>query len=118
MIKNKKDIIRNVRIDTALDTALKIIANYEDRTISNIIQRLLKDAVINYIHYDYEFVDYCLTLEKADIEAVSVFYPEIMITYKNKDYLTRQDILQGKDIQDVINELRGKISPPLCDRKK
>ena len=42
------DVIRNVRIDDELDSSIRAIADAEERTISNTIQRLLRDAVRRY----------------------------------------------------------------------
>lgn len=42
------DVIRNVRIGDELDSSIRAIADAEERTISNTIQRLLRDAVRRY----------------------------------------------------------------------
>ena len=43
-----KTIVRNVRIDNNLDDKILAIATAEERTISNTIQRLLRDATNRY----------------------------------------------------------------------
>ena len=43
------NIVRNVRIDNNLDEKILAIAEAEERTISNTIQRLLRDAVNRYL---------------------------------------------------------------------
>ena len=45
----KKTIVRNVRIDNSLDDKILAIAEAEERTISNTIQRLLRDAADRYL---------------------------------------------------------------------
>ena len=42
-------VIRNVRIPLSLDTEIRRIAEFEDRTISKVIQRLLQRAVNKYL---------------------------------------------------------------------
>ena len=42
-------IVRNVRIPLSLDTEIRRIAEFEDRTISKVIQRLLERAVYKYL---------------------------------------------------------------------
>lgn len=42
-------VVRNVRIPLTLDTEIRRIAEYEDRTISKVIQRLLQQAVSEYL---------------------------------------------------------------------
>lgn len=42
-------VVRNVRIPLTLDTEIRRIAEYEDRTISKVIQRLLQHAVSEYL---------------------------------------------------------------------
>ena len=43
------NIVRNVRIDNNLDEKILAIAEAEERSISNTIQRLLRDAVSRYL---------------------------------------------------------------------
>lgn len=40
--------VRSVRMPLELDAQIKQIAEYEDRTISKVIQRLLESAVFEY----------------------------------------------------------------------
>lgn len=42
------NVTRNVRIDNELDSNIQAIASAEDRSISNTIQRLLREAVKRY----------------------------------------------------------------------
>ena len=49
VITMKKTIVRNVRIDSSLDDKILAIAEAEERTISNTIQRLLRDAADRYL---------------------------------------------------------------------
>ena len=49
VITMKKTIVRNVRIDNNLDDKILAIAEAEERTISNTIQRLLRDAADRYL---------------------------------------------------------------------
>lgn len=49
VITMKKTIVRNVRIDDSLDDKILAIAEAEERTISNTIQRLLRDAADRYL---------------------------------------------------------------------
>ena len=44
-----KTIIRNVRIDNGLDDKIIAIATAEERTISNTIQSLLREATSRYL---------------------------------------------------------------------
>ena len=43
------NIVRNVRMDNSLDEKIVAIATAEERSISNTIQRLLRDAVNRYL---------------------------------------------------------------------
>lgn len=43
------NVVRNVRMPLSLDTEIRRIAKYEDRTISKVIQRLLQRAVHEYL---------------------------------------------------------------------
>ena len=43
------NVVRNVRIDNALDEKILAIAEAEERTISNTIQRLLREATNRYL---------------------------------------------------------------------
>ena len=61
-----KNIVRNVRLEDNLDTALRAISVYEDRTISSVIQRLLKLAVNIYLDNKPNFLDFCN--EKLNLE--------------------------------------------------
>ncbi len=42
-------VVRNVRMPLSLDTEIRRIAEFEDRTISKVIQRLLQHAVDKYL---------------------------------------------------------------------
>ena len=42
-------VVRNVRMPLSLDTEIRRIAEFEDRTISKVIQRLLQRAVDKYL---------------------------------------------------------------------
>ena len=44
-----KTVVRNVRIDSNLDEKILVIATAEERSISNTIQRLLRDAANRYL---------------------------------------------------------------------
>ena len=46
---NTKNVVRNVRLDDGLDEKIRAIAAADDRSISNVIQRLLRDAVSRYV---------------------------------------------------------------------
>ncbi len=50
------NIVRNVRIDNKLDEKILAIAAAEERTISNTIQRLLRDAATRYLEAHPEIV--------------------------------------------------------------
>lgn len=43
------NIVRNVRMDNSLDEKIVAIATAEERSISNTIQRLLRDAANRYL---------------------------------------------------------------------
>lgn len=65
------NVVRNVRMPLSLDTDIRRIAEYEDRTISKVIQRLLQRAVREYLE-DYGYA--LLKKENEDIllqEAIS-----------------------------------------------
>ena len=49
-------VIRNVRIPLSLDTEIRRIAEFEDRTISKVIQRLLQCAVNKYLKDNEQFM--------------------------------------------------------------
>ena len=49
-------VIRNVRIPLSLDTEIRRIAEFEDRTISKVIQRLLQRAVNKYLKDNEQFM--------------------------------------------------------------
>ena len=51
-----KTIVRNVRIDSNLDDRILAIATAEERSISNTIQRLLRDATSRYLEAHSEIV--------------------------------------------------------------
>ena len=44
-----KTVVRNVRIDNSLDDKIIAIAEAEERSISNTIQRLLREATSRYL---------------------------------------------------------------------
>lgn len=46
--KEKRSILRSIRLNPSLDKKLGLIASYEDRTISQTIQRFLTQSVDNY----------------------------------------------------------------------
>ena len=48
-MSDTQHVVRNVRITLDLDTNIRRIAEYEDRTISKTIQRLLQQAVSQYL---------------------------------------------------------------------
>lgn len=48
-MSDTQHVVRNVRITLDLDTSIRRIAEYEDRTISKTIQRLLQQAVSQYL---------------------------------------------------------------------
>ena len=49
MSTKARSVVRNVRLDNELDEKILAIATAEDRSISNAIQRLLRDAVNRYL---------------------------------------------------------------------
>ena len=49
MTTKSRNIVRNVRIDNELDEKIQAIAAAEDRTLSNAIQRLLREATDRYL---------------------------------------------------------------------
>ena len=49
-------VVRNVRIPLSLDAEIRRIAEYEDRTISKIVQRLLQYAVDKYLKDNEQFM--------------------------------------------------------------
>ena len=49
MTTKPRNIVRNVRIDNELDEKIQAIATAEDRTLSNAIQRLLREAANRYL---------------------------------------------------------------------
>lgn len=49
-------IVRSVRISSTLDEKIRRIAEYEDRTISKTIQRLLQSAVEKYFKDNREYI--------------------------------------------------------------
>ena len=55
MKKLKQEIVRNVRLDKALDDLLIAIAEREDRSISQVLCRLLNDGMQNYIRNNPDF---------------------------------------------------------------
>lgn len=64
MKKDKTEIIRSARLTSALDEALKDIARYENRSVSNIIQRFLTESVTDYIIENPGMFEELNTLEK------------------------------------------------------
>ena len=48
-MSNNVYVVRNVRMPLSLDNDIRRIAEFEDRTISKVIQRLLKQAVSKYL---------------------------------------------------------------------
>lgn len=56
MQNEKKTVVRGVRLEPLLDKYIAIIAEYENRTISNTIQRLLQMAIQEYfLSHDSDF---------------------------------------------------------------
>ena len=49
-------VVRNVRMPLSLDNDIRRIAEFEDRTISKVIQRLLKQAVSKYLADNEQFI--------------------------------------------------------------
>ena len=49
MNARNRNVVRNVRMDDNLDEKIVAIATAEDRSISNTIQRLLRDATSRYL---------------------------------------------------------------------
>lgn len=49
-------VVRNVRMPLSLDTEIRRIAEFEDRTISKVIQRLLQHAVDKYLQDNEQFM--------------------------------------------------------------
>lgn len=58
-------VVRNVRIPLTLDTEIRRIAEYEDRTISKVIQRLLQQAVESYLE-EHEQIMLAVEEEEAN----------------------------------------------------
>lgn len=77
MVKEKKNIIRNVRLTEKLDDCIRAIAYYEDRTISAVIQRFLNVAVLDYIRNDSNFVEFLSDFEnlEKDLNKDSSLHP-------------------------------------------
>ena len=59
MDKIKKEIVRSIRLDKATDTIISAIANYDDRNITNVINRLINDAIHLLIECDFDFKVFC-----------------------------------------------------------
>ena len=57
-------VIRNVRIPLSLDTEIRRIAEFEDRTISKVIQRLLQYSVDKYLHEHEQSMLYAEEMRK------------------------------------------------------
>ena len=55
-MSNNVHVVRNVRMPLSLDNDIRRIAEYEDRTISKVIQRLLKQAVSKYLDDNEQFM--------------------------------------------------------------
>lgn len=55
-MSDTQHVVRNVRITLDLDTNIRRIAEYEDRTISKTIQRLLQQAVSQYLESHEQFM--------------------------------------------------------------
>ena len=49
-------VVRNVRIPLSLDIDIRRIAEYEDRTISKVMQRILRDGVSRYLEAHENFM--------------------------------------------------------------
>ena len=52
----EEQVVRSVRIPLSVDKQIRRIAEYEDRTMSKIIQRLLQDAVEKYLQTHYKSI--------------------------------------------------------------
>ena len=69
MTSEKDFVVRSVRMPLWLDKEIKTIAEYEDRTISKIIQRLLATATLDYREKNREFGAFVTKkIHKATIE--------------------------------------------------
>ena len=76
-------VVRNVRVPLSLDTDIRRIAEYEDRTISKTIQRLLQRAVDKYFEDQGQFI----------------LHDEEMRTKRFKDILEEADEI-ADDLED------------------
>ena len=61
-----QSLVRSIRLSLELDKTLQEIARGEDRTISNIIQRFLKDSVNKYLEKRPEFYDELKSIDTAE----------------------------------------------------
>lgn len=57
MRRLSQSVVRSIRISVHLDKIIQDIAQLEERTVSNIIQRFLNDGVNNYLKDRPEFYD-------------------------------------------------------------
>ncbi len=57
MRRLSQSVVRSIRISVHLDKIIQDIAQLEERTVSNIIQRFLNDGVDNYLKNRPEFYD-------------------------------------------------------------
>ena len=55
MKKLRKEIVRNVRLDKPFDDLIIAIAEHEDRFVSQVLRRLLRDGAQNYIDKNPDF---------------------------------------------------------------
>ena len=52
----EEQVVRSVRIPLSIDKQIRRIAEFEDRTISKVMQRLLQDAVDKYFELHYQSI--------------------------------------------------------------
>lgn len=85
--KEKRSILRSVRLSPTIDKHIQIIADYEDRTISKTIERLVMRGLVNYIVYASD--DFLKVLNEKKTEIDAVFIDELR---KNGELLTPEKL--------------------------
>lgn len=89
-----KGVVRSVRLDKILDKLILLIADYEDRSLSNAIALLLTNAVNDYLDKNFEkFIEY---VEKHDYNMIPV------ITLLDNKY-TLKDLLKDNNSASVTD---------------
>lgn len=52
----EEQVVRSVRVPLSIDKQIRRIAEYEDRTVSKVMQRLLQNAVEKYFELHYQSI--------------------------------------------------------------